>query len=176
MRIPFLEVSVPARPLLNRLMRRPFPDGARVAVVNLFAARPPKEVWPIEIAKAMEPHSIRGAAARAVLRQVYVQALEHFLKDEHIDEVEIVYLLELRFALQLSEDEIIEIERITLHPRFHRRLTDMLADGELDAVERHELKTLHDRLLISPWIAQQLTTATAERVVNSLDSDAVSDR
>ena len=173
---PFRASPVPAASWWSRLLRRPHAEGAQAALENLLATTPPKEIHPARITKLLESYRLSGPAVRGLLKDLYRQAIQHFLQDRHLEPAELEHLQALRFALQLSEDEIIEIERETTHPRFQRRIQEMMSDGQLDPEERRELEVLHDHLAISPAVASVLRGEAVGKVLERHYREAMSDR
>lgn len=159
----------------ERLVRRQRPDLAKAELVNLLAGRPIKSITPSEVSAILLDHGVSRQETRALMHRLWSHALEHFLNDDSISDLELAYINDLRRVLSMSGDEAIEIQHSLVHPRFRRAVAAVLEDGSVSTKERELLSQLGDSLRIPPALRQKFFEEPAGEFLTQVMSDAVKD-
>jgi hypothetical protein len=103
-------------------------------------------------------------------------ALEEFVSDDVLSSSELEYLGALRRLLNLGEDDIVEIERRLVHPRFHKVIADVLSDETVSLQERDRLARLGSALRLSPDLQKRAYHTAATRLLKEMLDRSVEDR
>jgi len=174
---PFQE-SDPPRPsgFFSRLLRRPQPEHAEHKLTKLLATRSPTDLTPGEVSEILAAAHLRGPQAHSLLVALWSRALESFLADDALSDAEHAYLLALRKLMDLAEDDIIQVERSLIHPRFDKAIAEVLADRTVTAAEREALAKLGSALRISPAHQQDAFKQAATQLLQEVLNEAVTDR
>lgn len=161
---------------IDRVLRRPRADLAARALQHLLAQRDPTRISPSDISTLLLEYDVSGAAARAVLVQMWRQVLEAFLSDDAFSDREIAYLGALRETFALTEEEVQASEREVVHPRYAVALREALADARLRDDERASLARLAEQLRLPESVQGELYQRSTRALIAGLLDRSVADR
>ena len=149
----------PTKPTLaQRLLRR---SPARNALIELHgmlrAASSPREVKAEAVARIERTYGVDiGASFRGELERSYREYMLFCLTDRRLSEEEVADLDHLRMLFRLDARTCEAIQRNVARQVYLRSVTDVLADGTIDAAEREFLHRLQEHLAIPESIADNI--------------------
>lgn len=173
---PFTSGPTPTpRGFWSRLFRLARPDDAYQAIVNRLAATQVGEVGSGEISADLLAFGVTGKSARDVLLRVWRQAMKSFLADDQITDGEQTYLVGLRHALALRNEELEEVEEELVEPRFAHAVGEAVADGKLTGQKRARLDSLSKALRLSPEVASRILDDARQKKLQGALEEAIAD-
>jgi hypothetical protein len=146
----------PPRSVWKRVFRRADSAGARAAISALLNSHGPKQVSTTQLADALLSYGVGGHEARALLRNIWADALSQFLADDVMSDDECSYMEALTRLFDIGYDEVEELFAGIVHPRFGRAVSEAVADGVVTEEERARLTTLASQLRIAEVDARRL--------------------
>lgn len=141
------------------------PNCAAAVLETLLASKPYSEITAPEVSVAVRDYGLSGSQVRALVTTLWRRAVTAAVADDMLTDEEVAELAGLRFALQVGEDEAMEVEKEVIHPRFQQPVSAALADGRLTVEERAELDRLSSALRLSQAEVQLLYTPVAGPVM-----------
>lgn len=145
------------RGALARFFRIGTKATGRQDLINLLARTPLNQVTPDVVSELLQKHSVSAGATRALLKDLWRDALIEFLKDDVLSDEEMAYLGELRRVLTLSTNEAEAVLEEAVGNLYAKSLKEVLADGKVSTDERARLDRLAERLRISEQSRTKLT-------------------
>src|SRR5881394_2605249 len=111
--------AVPPVGLWRRLRGGPLPEHAAIELENLLAQG---KGGPADISRVLGQYRQNGLSVRRMLRRMFARALIHCLQDDALSDAEVAFLADLKRRLDLSDNEIAEIQASIVHPRYQKAL------------------------------------------------------
>lgn len=173
---PFSSDKAPA-PLgfFAKLLLQSEPTDAKRAITNRLASAGPAAVTATMVGEDLAAFGVRGSKARAVLVEVWREAVTTFLADDEISAAEAQYLSDLRRALGLSDTELREVEEDIVHGRFRSAVADALADDHLSAREREKLDALASAVRLPAQVRDRILREHREQRLTTALQAAIAD-
>lgn len=161
---------------LDRLLgRRPKSDAA-AAIWNLLATHEPAELSGAKLAEVLAEYRVRHHDVQGLLRTVYRELLEYCSQDQHISDQEEEALMAIRRSFNLSNLDILAIER-EVHSRHTAEfIQGAVADEHLSDHERERLASLVRSLRLSDSLVDGLRREALEPLLQRRFDAALSDR
>lgn len=160
---------------MSRLFKRATPETAKAEIENLLASKHASEIWPAEISAIATKYHLGPSQIHDITLSLWRKSVAAFVADNVLTESEVAYMAALRRTLQICEDDAIQIEREVIHPRFERKVSDVLADGTVSNEEREHLDALGTALRMSATELLALYGPPAGEVVQGKFTDMLSD-
>ena len=154
---PFVEKRAVRLTVVERLMRRGSVDAAVVAINNLFATSGIRAVSTEDVNAVFERFRVAGMDRRARnVERFYRDYLIFCFADRRLSDEELADLEHLREILCLDADTVDAIHRNVARQVYLRSVSEVLADGAIDAREREFLAALRDQLGVPELIAENI--------------------
>lgn len=131
------------------MFRRPTSAVAEVELENLLATKRPEDIFPSDISRVVHAHRLQPKDLSELRTVLWRKAVAFVVKDDEVTDAEQAWLSSLRRALQVSAREARAVEEAVVHPRYKRKLSDIMADGALSLTDRNDLDKLMEGLRIS---------------------------
>lgn len=163
------------RGALARFFRVGTKATAQQDLINLLAERPLTEIVPSEVSEIVRTHGVSGRGARALLQNLWRDAVAEFIKDGILSDDELAYLGELRHVLSLSTTESETALDEAVGARYAKSLKEALADGKLTEDERSRLDRLAQNLRLGDQSRGKLNRAHAQEFLTKQAKVIVAD-
>jgi hypothetical protein len=173
---PFERRGVPEVPLGARLLRRESPAIALVALENLLASAKPLELSNRHISRIEEEYRLSSTSASKVHLALYAKAYRTFVSDNRLTDSQVSYLLDLQRLLVISDDDVVDIERETIIPRFEDMVTTLIEEGIVTLDERAAIDQLANDLRVAPSIRQELHSKPMAQALNKALAQRLTNR
>ncbi|HEX8618203.1 MAG TPA: hypothetical protein VF911_11510 [Thermoanaerobaculia bacterium] len=161
--------------LFRRLFNLPAPENGYVALENLLATRAWSDIHEGDVAAALQAHGVRSLA-RVRAKELYARALASFAADDVVTDAEADGLQRLRNLLGIRDVDAEEVEREVVHPRYERRVAEVLSDDYLSEAEKARLTILRKGLRVDERKALAIFERRAEALLTRRWQEAVDDR
>lgn len=148
--------EVAPRGAVARFFRVGTKGTARQDLINLLAGTPINEITPSIISDVIRKHRVSAGGTRELLRDLWRDAVQEFLKDDVLSDEEMAYLGELRHVLTLSTTESAAAVEEVVSARYAKSLKEVLADGKVSADEQARLSGLASSLRLSDQARSKL--------------------
>jgi len=149
----------PTKPTLaQRLLQRSPARNALIVLHGMLpAAASPREVKAEDVARIERTYGVDiGASFHGELERSYREYMLFCLTDRRLSEEEVADLDHLRMLFRLDARTCEAIQRNVARQVYLRSVTDVLADGTIDAAEREFLHRLQEHLAIPESIADNI--------------------
>jgi hypothetical protein len=161
---PFVEKRAVRLTVIERIMRRGSLDAAVVAINNLFAKSGIRAVTVGDLDAVFGRFNVASTDRRARhVEQFYRDYLIFCLADRRLSDGELADLEHLREILCLDEETVDTIHRNVARQIYLRSVSEVLADGTIDAREREFLAALRDQLGVPELIADNIEEMKARQ-------------
>lgn len=137
------------RGALARFFRVGTKASAQQDLINLLARNPLNQITPSVVSDVISKHRVSAAGTRALLKDLWRDAVQEFLKDDALTDEEMAYLGELRHVLTLSTMESETALEEAVSARYAKSLKEVLADAKVSADEQNRLNRLAGSLRLS---------------------------
>jgi hypothetical protein len=154
--------EVMKRGALARFFRVGAKSSAQQDLVNLLARTRLSEITPDTVSRILEEHKVTAAGARAILKDLWTDAVLEFVKDDVLSDDEMAYLGELRHVLTLSTTESEAALEEAVNARYGLAIREAVADGKATADERDRLERLAAGLRLSEQARAKLNKLHVE--------------
>lgn len=172
---PFTAAPLVQPGFIQRLLKRPVKENAKVELQSLLAARHPDSLAQAQVSELALRYRLSAGEVASLSRAVFRNALVVFASDNTIAEDEAAYLASLKRLLSLSDSEVKTMESEVLHPKYQRFVRNIASDNVVDDDELLALKNLQSRLRISDEVADQLRSEPVTDVLQRVLDTAVQD-
>lgn len=168
------------RPLVRpgffrRLFNLPAPVNGYVELENLLASRAWSDVSSTDVEQALRAHGVKSLQRKRA-KELFAKALASFASDDLLTDAEAFQLQQLRHLLSVTDAEAREAESEVVHPRYARRVTEVLRDETVSPAEQQQLLSLRKALRIEERDALAMWSAQAKPILERQWQQAVSDR
>lgn len=172
-----LEVVELRRPgLFQRLLGWRVKENAYLEIQNQLASTPIKQLPESVVIETLESYRIPLAAAKPRLKKLYETVFRHFLSDAEISDAELEDLRRLRTLFGLTDQDITEIEKASVHPIYEKAVQHALRDRRVSSEEKQNLENLAKKLRLPDEVAKAIRSKNYQALLQQAYDEALRDR
>jgi hypothetical protein len=169
-------VALSKQSLFQRIFRQLPPENSIKEINNLFATKEIREIKQSEIQAISKTYKVNfDKRYRKNLIEFYAVYLNRCLADKLLTESEITDLEHIKGILNLSDNEVEQINNELTGKIYKNELASIIADGLLDENEEQHLEKLQHNIRIPDDLAKKISAEMRRKFIKDFVKKAISD-